>query len=229
MIKYFTLLLAFLFVLNSLPAQTPTDSIKEKIRLINTWTATLDTLNPSEGSESYTIDSLNTRVTDYLLQILNDKNSVNCKVESLLQLHKRPSPDKKMIIFSFFENTGGSYKSHINIIYYRLPDGTPKAERLMFCNSDGKEDKDAYGGTFDTIIVLGSKDKTKYLCRGGGISCNTCEFDYTVLLSITDNSLQTDFCYLLDYRQGDGKVTYHPKTKTLSYEYTIHMDDTLYG
>lgn len=205
-----------------------TDSITEKIRLINSCTASLDTLIPLRDGDAAIIDSLNGQVTDLLLEILNNKNIVRYKIESLLHLHKTISPDKKLIVFSFFENTGGSYKSHINIVYYRLPDGEPRGGKLAFCKQDrgvGNE----YGGTIDEISILKSKGKTKYLCRGGGISCNTCEFSHTALLSISDSSLQTDFCLDLDYRQGDGNVHYDPKTKTLSYRYTVSRDDILYG
>jgi len=207
-----------------------TDSIPQKIQLINSWTATLDTLNPFREGDSDIIDSLNGKVTTYLLQILNDKNIVKYKVDSLLQLYKTRSTDNKVIIFSFFENTGGSYKSNINIIYYRLPNGQPKAERLTFCKENGSAGEDNYGGSIDKILILKTKDnKTKYLCFGGGISCNTCEFNYTVLLSIVDDSLQTDFCLLLDYRQGDGVLKYNEKNKTLSYEYVVYTNDSFYG
>jgi hypothetical protein len=205
-----------------------TDSIPQKIQLINSWTATLDTLNPFRDGDSEIIDSLNGQVAKYLLQILNDKNIVKYKIDSLLHIDNTKSPDNKVIVFSFFENTGGSYKSNVNIIYYLLPNGEPKAERMIFCTDKG-EDVNNYGGSIDKILILKTKEKIKYLCFGGGIGCNTCEFNYTVLLSISDSLLYTDFCLLLDYRLGDGVLNYDEKNKTLSYEYFVYKDDTLYG
>jgi hypothetical protein len=220
----------FLVLYTSAVAQTkPTETIKEKIELINVWTATLDTLNPFHEGDWDIIDSLNQLVERNLLKLLNEKNIVNYPVDSLLHLRSAKSADNKIIVFSFYENTGGSYRSNVNTIYYRLPDGEPKAEMLKFCNDIKDHGEDNYGGTMSNIFSLKGKNKTKYLLCGEGIGCNTCKFDYVVLLSLGPDSLQTDFCFLLDYRLGDGEVKYDSKKQIISYEYTHDMDDNVYG
>jgi len=205
-----------------------TDSVKEKIQLINTWVQCLDTLSPFQDGDWKLIDSLNTQVEKVLFEVLNDKNIVKYKIDTLIHLNVTKSADNKVFIFSFYENTGGSYKSNVNIIHYRLSNGQPKAKGLNFCEGE-VQGGDDYGGTIDKIIILKANNKTKYLALGGGVGCSTCEFDDAFLFNIDTNDLQTDFCLHVDFRQGDGELKYNPKDKTLSYNYTIYSDDSIYG
>jgi hypothetical protein len=210
-------------------ATSESDSIPEKIQLINNLMAALDTLSPFEGDEGEQIILLNSDVESVLLDILNDPKVVQYHPENALNLSTTKSPDNKVIIFSFSENTGGSYKSNINILYLISPDGRPTGGKLNLKMEGIGFDEDQYGGSIDEIVVLKSKHETKYLALGGGISCNTCEFSDAVLFHIEDDSIVTEFTLHLDYRMGMGEMNYNPQKKTIQYWYEADKDDSLYG
>ncbi len=205
------------------------DSIPEKIQLINSRMAALDTLSPFEGEEGEQIVLLNSNVESALLDILNDPKVVQYHPENALHLSTIKSPDNKVIVFSFFENTGGSYKSNINIIYWVSPNGLPRAQKLSLKTQESGWNEDQYGGSIDEIVVLKSKQRVKYLAMGGGISCNTCEFSDAILFHIEEDSIVTEFTLHLDYRMGMGNMNYNPGKKTLEYWYEVYKDDSFYG
>jgi hypothetical protein len=205
------------------------DSIPEKIQLLNSWMAKLDTLSPFEADEGDQIILLNSKVEEVLLDILNNPLVVPYHPENELHLSTTKSPDNRVIIFSFFENSGGSYKSNINIIYWISHNGLPSTQKLSFKMEGIGFDEDQYGGSIDEIVVLKSKYETKYLALGGGISCNTCEFSDAFLFRIEEDSVVTEFALHLDYRMDMGKINYNPRKRTLEYWCEVYKDDSLYG
>jgi hypothetical protein len=215
----------YLFCCNNF-AFAQSDSIIIRAKLINTCHDALENLTPGDDQELK--DSLVGIIKRELPILLNDPNVSNYRIDSILTISNTISPDRKLIIFSQFEFTGGSYRSSYNMMWYQLANGKSKACMMSLCSQDADE-TNAYGGGIDSIEILKSKSGLKYLLLGAGTSCNTCVFNHAELLEIKEDTIQSDFCMTLDYRYGDGYMKYDAKNKIVSYEFTVDMDDALYG
>ncbi|MDR2009974.1 MAG: hypothetical protein LBQ22_05785 [Bacteroidales bacterium] len=82
------------------------------------------------------------------------------------------SPDNKLFNFTLFENTGGSYKSNISVIYYKENgiilykedyNEINRQHQSNFFNSDG----------YYSIDTIQTDSCVKYLLQGSVIGCNT--------------------------------------------------------
>lgn len=202
------------------------EELRDKVNQINQWYKEHRELAVVEDNFERITD-LNEKMTNYLLQVLNDPKARSYPVEKWLNLDFVQSSDKKIIVFSWSEKTGGSNQTNINIIYFELPDGYPKGEKLLDCHTSDKE-QGLYTGRINRVYDLKSGEKKMYMLVGSGISCNTCCYDYTVLYEVNDYWLEESFCVVHDYRQGDGKYSYDEKSRTLMYDFTIDAEDPLY-
>ncbi|MBL0315938.1 MAG: hypothetical protein IPP69_09225 [Flavobacteriales bacterium] len=219
---FFINILVFFFALSA-RAQ---EEVREKVNQINQWYKEHRELAAVDDNLER-ISELNAKMTNYLLQVLNDPKARSYPLEKWLNLDFVQSSDKKIVVFSWSEKTGGSNQTNINIIYVELPDGYPKGEKLLDCHTFDKE-QSLYTGQINQIYDLKLGEKMLYLLMGSGISCNTCCYDYTVLYEINDYWLEESFCVVHDYRQGDGKYSFDEKSRTLLYDFTIDSDDPLY-
>lgn len=100
------------------------------------------------------------------------------------------SEDKKVYNITFFENTCGSHKSNVSVLYY-FPEGK-KPIRFE------TEDHDGY----DYIYQIKSKSGIKYLMKGNVMGCNTCYATYVRLINFEKGYMVSDFDYSLFTRQS---------------------------
>ena len=126
----------------------------------------------------------------------------------------RVSPDKKLFNFVIYENTGGSYKSNISVIYYKENDvilyKEGYSEDSQFFNTDG----------YYSIDTIQTDSCVKYLLQGSVIGCNTCFGQYIDLLHFENGEPISDFEYELGSRFGNvEQLNYDAKTKTITIEY----------
>ena len=129
------------------------------------------------------------------------------------------SPDKKLFNFTIFENTGGSYKSRISVIYY-------KENAAILYNESYSEDSRQYQSVFfntdgyHSMDTIQTDDRVKYLLQGRVSVCNTCVSQYIKLLHFKDGEPISDFEYELGSRLGSvEQFNYDAKTKTITIEY----------
>ena len=198
------------------------DEIARDIAEINTLLKYYGTLSPfSENDNTFElIDSTAKSITTLLLKILNDKRIINYPIETLLnqdEIFISKSNDNKIFFFSIDEKTGGSYRTSITIIHYRLTNGTVKADFFDEMN---------YGQVF-----LLDRLNQKYFVIGSVQTCNTCNASSAITIKLDTNSYQTDLIAQYDGRYYDLKVfEYDSVEKVFSYEYNAaDNDDSLYG
>ncbi|MBX7051876.1 MAG: hypothetical protein K1X54_07560 [Flavobacteriales bacterium] len=218
--------LGIIIVLFSFPLSGQ-QNLREKVNKINQWYKEQSEL-PMNDQNQNRIDELNVKITDMLLQVLNDPKALSYPLERWLNLSFIKSSDNHIRVFSWAERTGGSFQTNINILYVTLQGHYPKGMRMEDYSATEGEFR-YYQGTIDKIYELQEEGHTEYLLMGGGISCNTCVFDYTLLLSLTEYWVQPEFCLVHDYRVGDGKAFYDADSRILTFDYTVDLDDSLYG
>ncbi|HRC32934.1 MAG TPA: hypothetical protein PK736_05780 [Bacteroidia bacterium] len=206
------------------------DEIMQKIEEINLLLKSYDTLSPfSENEDRFElIDSIGNRITAQLLVLLNDKRIVNYPIETLLfeeGIFISKSNDNKIFFFSIDEKTGGSYRTNITIIHYRLSDGMVHAEFF------GSEDYEAMATSIYDKVFLVDSAAQKYFVIGSVQTCNTCLASLAIAITLDTSSYHVDLIAEFDGRQDDLKIfEFDSLEKIFSYEYfAASNDDSIYG
>lgn len=185
-------------------------------------------------------DSLdyNVKISKRLSSILADKRSVHYDLDKLLKhdfLDIIHSDDKRLWFFSWFKNTGGTFKASQSIMQYRTKSNLPAIALDEQNDDENNGDFNSVGSSYHKIIKLNSK-KNIYLCMSSVVGCSTCcseiatvfelkankmNFDYPAFTTDTLNRVDLGPMLRLDCRCGDITFfEYDKKSETLSYEYT---------
>jgi hypothetical protein len=237
---------------NRSPVNKNTLRVKEKglafpiVDSLKTLFSIADTTRHPFDDTTDNILNLNQSIAETLKAILTNPQITSQNMDSLLKspgLGIVHSEDKRLWIFSWYENNGGSFKSNANMVYYKTGSGKSK---IGYDESDtfGQSGDNLFssnGASFDTIYKLNSKTKDLYLCTGSGVGCNTCvfqvatvvelkkdsaDFNYPAFKSNPENSAypsntekwQSDF--LLGAREDDILTFYFdPKNQILNFSY----------
>jgi hypothetical protein len=177
---------------------------------------------------------LNDTIAGLLVRILSSPAISKYNPDSLLNhefLGISHSNDKKLWIFTWYENTGGSFKSCLSVVHYKTLTGKPQA--LFVPYYDGVF---SLGGSIDRIYKLPHSTRAFYLCMQSIMGCNTCcmegisvieltkrkiDFSYPAFASdLETNSSPGVSIYSIDSRCGSIlKFEYNPKSATITYEY----------
>jgi hypothetical protein len=229
-----------------------TDSLFIKIEQLKKILSRADTLRPGEttlteensgSNESEGVD-INSLIEDQLADILVDPKIIRNNLDKLLQhdfLGITHSKDKRLWIFTWYENTGGSWKSNISLVHYRTKSNQPKVEASGPADSDSPSATNVFcsnGAGFDKIYKLVSPGKNLYLCLGSGISCNTCIYNIASVVELTNDGINFTYpafqtnsdnlypeddnfsCFVLGARLYDIEdFSFNEKTQTLHMVY----------
>lgn len=136
------------------------------------------------------------------------------------------SPDKKLFNFVIDENTGGSYRSRLSVIYYK------DNGKILFKEERSEEEQEDSSNYFNPdgysiIDTIQTQGQVKYFVQGNVIGCNSCLGDYIQLIHFENNIPIIDFEYTLSSRMGSVKqFDYNSKAKTITIEYN---EDDLSG
>ena len=205
------------------------DDFKIQIDSINYFLQCYDTLKPNSDGESNIeiISSVQGEITERLLKILNDKRILEYQIENLFKsndLYITKSDDNKIYFLSIEEKTGGSYRSSITIIHYRLKNGTFKSEYY------GGNNEESSIPVFGKPYLIDSLNQ-KYFMIGGVETCNTCHFSAAMTLQLDSSYCNINTIFQFDGRYDDLEIIeYDTLTKVFSYEFfSSSNDDLLYG
>lgn len=148
----------------------------------------------SKGKDSVYTETMRGYLQEKLLQkidmVVNQKDFRKYVKPEWGNISIKHSTDKKLYNITFFENTGGSHKSNVSMLYY-FPEGK-KPIRFE------TEDHDGY----NYIYQIKSTTGTKYLMKGTVMACNTCYATYVRLIHFENGSMISDFDYSLLTRQA---------------------------
>jgi hypothetical protein len=230
--KRFPLLL--LLFISAIPAlaQKERDSISIKAIAVKKLLSEADTLS---SEEAYNLN-INEEITKQLTAILSIPSIVHYSIDSLLEhrfLGITHSDDKRLWIFSWYENTGGTFHSNLNLIQYRTAANKPV---VVFNNNseDNTNGFSASGAWIDVIHPLKSKSSNLYLCGGSVVGCGTCYAEVLSLIELKNDSINFNYPafadsnepnkfssgYFLDSRYGSIlKFEYNNKKQKISYAY----------
>jgi hypothetical protein len=248
LVKTIFLFICVIFACTITQAQRTTALFRE-VDTLNSLLSSADSLGLSYStSEDFedSVTSVNDQISSKLATILTNSKTIKLNLDSLLSnpyLDITHSKDKRLWIFDWFENTGGTWKSYLNVIQYRTTSKKPKVvyetSSEDTSETDEKNEQDEFysnESSFEKIYKLNSK-RNLYLCIGSGVSCTLCEFAVATVVELTKDSinfsyavfpfiagndfhLQERSCFVLNARLGDiEKFKFDPKTQTLTYTY----------
>lgn len=226
------------FEIFSLNAQvTVVDPFVAKVNQLKSY------MNETANYTPEDTDSLqvNEKIGQQLGAILEDPKSVNYDLKKLFgeeNLNVTHSVDKRLWIFTWFENTGGSFKSDLSIIQYRTKANKPEiiTDGALVMDEEVVDTTKAYfnsnGTGYQKIFKLPNPKRNLYLCLSSMVGCGTCCTEMCEIIELTHNDIRFDYNFYeenqeenqsffrIDSRCGDiTTFEYNPKTKTLSYEY----------
>lgn len=202
---------------------------------LKTLFAIADTIHHSYGDND-TVDHMeyiNEAISATLHKILADTVITHQDMVSVLNIEGLGvvhSDDKRLWLFTWYENTGGSFKSNRSIVYYINKMGKSMTDDGSFTSA---------GAAFDTIYKLRSIKRDLYLCIGSGVGCTTCIFNTASVVELKKDSanftyhafdLPTDdvitygdnnqACLTFGARDGDiEKFEFNPKNQKLTIVY----------
>lgn len=207
-----------------------------------------DTLRPMYGENDTTdrVSRLNFTIAATLETILSNPELTRQDLKILLDapgLNIVHSDDKKLWLFNWYENTGGSFKSNVSMVHYQTLSGKPMVAYDDILKTGEENLFPSAGAWFDKIYKLKS-DKELYLCIGSGIGCNTCVFQTAVVVELQKDGADFNYnafntpsdeaisygensssCLTLGARIDDiEKFAFDPKTQTLT---IIYLTDDL--
>lgn len=159
--------------------------------------AIADTLQRTynESDSVNKVDEVNEAIATTLTAILNDPKITRQNMDSLLQapgLGIVHADDKKLWLFTWFENTGGSFKSNISMVYARTASGQAMITSDGRVGNEQENPFPSSGAWFEKIYKLRST-KELYLCIGSGIGCNTCMFQTAVVVELLPDGINFDY------------------------------------
>ncbi|MFA5540306.1 MAG: hypothetical protein WC984_01395 [Bacteroidales bacterium] len=126
------------------------------------------------------------------------------------------SPDNKVFNFVMDENTGGTYRSRISVMYYKVDGKILFQESGIEQNTQNIFNIDGYA----YIDSIQSDTCVKYIFQGSVIGCGTCLGEYIKLMHFSSGVPIIDFEYSLSTRIGSVKqFDYNSKDKTITIEY----------
>lgn len=223
------------------------DSVPIKIAKLQKLLSQADTLTPEE-TYSYTAYNeetldlelgINNIIGRQLLEILSIPTIVNYNLDSLLEhnfLNISHSIDKRLWIFNWSENSGGTYHSNFSLIHYRTKSNKPKVMNDFLQEMD--DDFCSNGASFNSIHQLKTKSKSIYLCLGSFNGCATCCAEVSSVIELTDDSINIRYsafnesdlekpnidiytcCFVLDSRCGNIKTfKFDESAQAISYSY----------
>jgi hypothetical protein len=147
----------------------------------------------NDSIEGYNIISIfQNRILDNIDKIAHHKDFPQKGSDLFLA-----APDNKLFNFTLFENTGGSYKSFISIIYYK-----ENNDLVYYEYSNGENTNNpvfAPDGYF-SIDTIQTNSGVKYLLQGCVITCMTCCSQYITLIQFENDHPVCEFSYQLNTR-----------------------------
>jgi hypothetical protein len=212
----------------ALPAFAQTD--QSLLRRIDSLNDLLHQANLPPGN--FDTEDIHERIDRQLTAMLLHPEAQ--KPDSLLQhleLNQVHAADRRLWIFNWFENSGGSFKRYFSRLQYHTSDGRLKTDATPLYDERYEPGFCSNGALFTQIHKLRSRGKDLYLCLGYGIGCNTCVFQIATVVRLFQDSMQLDYpafdeagaagpCLSVHARTGNLEdFHFDPVTQKLSYSY----------
>jgi hypothetical protein len=224
------------------PAHAQRSAIEARFRSLESLQARADTLRPFDQRVENiydTIAQVNSAIDSVLTAQLQDPALKEQDRLRLLRLFQGVrSADGRLLLFDWYENTGGSWKSYQSVLHYRSGNG---ARHSLSSSSDPdshphSEVFNGQGASFDKIYKLRAPGRDLYLCIGSGVSCNTCLYQMAIVVELTQSGARFDYPafrsndetaktwhpeFLIESRMGNmHRFDFDPRTQTLIISYT---------
>ncbi|MDD4210598.1 MAG: hypothetical protein PHI52_09715 [Bacteroidales bacterium] len=170
------------------------------------------------------VDSMNYLAAYYLNNLLEDTKSLYLLIKHPM-LSITTSPDKKLRVFSWDENAGMTFKTHLNVFQFQTNEG-----QLKSCLNESMESENDFNFIHAQIKnfykLPSSNSNSLYLTLFQGLSCRTCYFKGVTAIEIINDSLNFHYplfhdslSYLIFNYTAEDKFTlsFNPKSTRLYY------------
>jgi len=174
-----------------------------------------DTMQHVYGNDD-PVSDLTQKIAATLGAILSNPQITKQNIDSLLKCQDLGivhSDDKKLWIFNWYENTGGSYRSNVSIIYCITPSGKRCIAHDDSDNGGGTGENRfvANGAWYNNIYKLSSQNDDLYLCTGSGVGCNTCVYATATVIQLTKDSANFSYpAFISDELDNSGEEKHQP-------------------
>ena len=229
--RFFIVFILFPFLIK---AQIENDSVLIRIQELNQLCAQADTLHHT-WEENDIVDSVQNLIGDKLIRLLKSPSIQNYDLEKLIDdefLSIIVSSDKKIQIFQWDENTGGTFRSSARIISYLDEKGNTN---LVEVDSD----VNYYISNGELWVSKVTKLKSPhniYLIEESAATCGSCYAEYVRTVELTDSGLisydgfygddnygENDFktnSFGIDYRWNESNsLVFNPDTQVIITSY----------
>jgi len=178
----------------------------------------------NEGKDSVVDYELQTfftrRICETLDRIYSHKDCFTQQAHTKIDIDYIASDDKKLAIFSWDENTGGTYRSKVSYMYYIQDDSTVIHSRVLNdIDSPTSPFSELSSDGYHHINTIKTELGTQYLLFSSVRTCTMC-FDYNIdLIEFEQDKFVVKFGFNLSSRSYDVNVLYDSKNKEILIKY----------
>lgn len=191
----------------------------QKVDSLNYWLAVYDTLYSS--SRNYELfEESQIEIESALLEVLNNPLILNYDIETIIDgdnISIVHSEDHQLYFFSIDEKTGGSYRTNISFIHFRLPNNQVEAQH--------------FSEYYISAVYTLDSEKKIYFTTASVTTCNTCVSMVAEIVQLDSNQYNTDL--IAEYHgrfYGSEQFDFDPPTQTFNNQYlTPYKQDGIYG
>jgi hypothetical protein len=220
------------------------ESTPVKVAYLKELLSQADTLTPEQTDgldPNFKINGSNVGINELIAKQLEDimqqPDIANYDLDSLLKheyLNITISEDKRLGIYSWYANNGGTWSMYDNVISYKTSTNSFKTHKDLTVESNPNSYYPSSAKCKKIYKLKSTNNKDLYLCLWSSSGCSTCCAQIATVIEIKTDGI--NFAYpafinsnpdllsslTIDSRCGDiEKFEFNAKTLTLSYRYLV--------
>lgn len=220
------------------------ESTPVKVAYLKSLLSQADTLTSDQAQgndQNFKINGgnliINELIAKQLEDIMQQPDIANYNLDSLLgheYLNISISEDKRLGIFSWYDNNGGTWSIYDNVIYYKTSTNIFRTHKDLTLESNPNSYYPSSAKCKKIYKLKSTNNKDLYLCLWSSSGCSTCCAQIATVIEINADGINFEYpafinsnpdllsSLTIDSRCGDiEKFEFNAKTLTLSYRYLV--------
>jgi hypothetical protein len=220
------------------------ESTSIKVAYLKSLLSQADTLTSDQAQgidQNFKINGqnlgINALIAQQLEDIMQQPDIANYDLDSLLRheyLNITISEDKRLGIFSWYDNNGGTWSIYDNVIFYKTAANDFKTHKDLTLENNPNSYYPSSAKCKKIYKLKSTNNKDLYLCIWSSSGCSTCCAQIASVIEITDNSILFEYPAFtnsnlekvsditIDSRCGDiEKFEFNPSSEIISYRYLV--------
>jgi hypothetical protein len=214
------------------------------IKVLKETVKIAERLDPWGETTGDSIDWANAEIARLLTKILTNPEIVSQNLDTLLPVKSAHSDDRKLWIYTWYANNGGTMLYNFNLVHYRDAIGAPKVAFTSCYDEEQNDDPgrntfNSQSAAFYEVHRLQAVGKDIYLCLGAGTGCSTCIYNVATVVELAGDSASFIYlafsdelndvispsCFMISARIPDiEEFVFDDKTQSLVYNYLPDTD-----